>query len=58
MVSTSNNWGHGIHEGARLLRLCLFHRGFIEGWGGSFTHPHVTHEFGRAVALIIETGHL
>ena len=26
--------------------------------GGSCTHPHVTHEFGRAVALIIDTGHL
>ena len=26
-------------------------------WGGSLTHPHVTHEFGWAVVLIIDTGH-
>ena len=27
-------------------------------WGGSLTHPHVTHELGRAVALIIGAGHM
>ena len=30
----------------------------ISLWGGSLTHPHVTHEFVQTVTLIIETGHL
>ena len=30
----------------------------VQSWVGSLPGPHVTHEFGRAVALIIDTGHL
>ena len=32
-------------------------RGRVNPWGVSLRHPHVTHNFGRAVALIIDTGH-
>ena len=30
----------------------------IKHGGGSLMHPHVTHELGRAVALIIGAGHM